>query len=151
MPTNILRKTGKSSSEAAGARAPAGVAREILIRAGRVAIMARLADTPTAARIWAALPLHSTAETWGESLHFEVPVPSGRERGARINGVAGEIYFWAEDARVLIVYGQTPISRRGEMRLPRPCNLLATTDDDITALRAVTPGEKVAVLRARQG
>jgi hypothetical protein len=33
------------------------------------------------------------------------------------------------------------------MRLPRPCNVLATTEDDVRALGVVTPGEKVAIKR----
>jgi len=125
--------------------------RVVLIKAGHIAIEARLADTATAARLWAALPIYSTAETWGDSLHFEVPFQSGRERGAKMNGAAGEIYFWPDDARVLIVFGPTPISRTGEIRLPRPCNILATTRDDVGALRAVTPGEKVSVTAAPAG
>ena len=35
--------------------------REILIQAGKVAIRARLLETPTAERIWAALPIYAEA------------------------------------------------------------------------------------------
>ena len=48
-------------------------ARLVEIVAGRVKVRARLFDTLTADRIWAALPLHSTAETWGAVIHFETP------------------------------------------------------------------------------
>lgn len=147
MPTNLLRKASKPALSEA--RAKPSIRREIVITAGRVKIGARLAVTATAERLWAALPIYSTAETWGDSLHFETPVESGRERGAKVNGIAGEIYYWSEDDRVLIVFGPTPISRPGEIRLPRPCNLLATTSDDVSALRIVTPGEKVSVVAVR--
>ena len=100
------------------------------------------------AGLWAALPLFSTAETWGDSLHFETPIETGRERGARLSGKIGEIYFWADDDRVLIVFGPTPISRPDEIRLPRPCNVLARTSDDVRALKVVTPGEKVSIRQA---
>ena len=113
------------------------------------AVAARVArTTATADRLWAALPLFSTAETWGDSLHFELPIETGRERGARLNGELGEVYFWADDDRILIAFGPTPISRPNEIRLPRPCNVLARTQDDVRALKAVTPGEKVSVRRA---
>jgi hypothetical protein len=142
MPTNLLRKQPKPS------RAPVrveGQPRRVLISAGRVAIRAELLATPTADRIWAALPLHSTAEVWGQSIHFETPVETGRERTARQLANAGDICFWVEEDRVLIAFGRTPISRPGEMRLPSPCNVWAKALDDVTPLKDVASGEKVSV------
>lgn len=145
MPTNMLRKSTRPATAGTSNAPAAARARDIMITAGRVKIRARLAATATADRLWAALPLFSTAETWGDSLHFETPIETGRERGAKINGAVGEIYFWVEDSRILIAFGPTPISRTSEIRLPRPCNVLATTTDDVAALQSVTPGEKVSV------
>lgn len=145
MPTNLIRQRSKAP---AVARAAAGASRRVLITAGRVAIRAELLATPTADRIWAALPLFSTAETWGQSIHFEVPIETGRDRTARALGQAGDICFWVEDDRVLIAFGPTPISRPGEIRLPRPCNVWAKALDDVTLLKDVAPGEKVSVTAA---
>lgn len=117
----------------------------MLIRAGRVSIRAELLDTATAERIWAVLPIYSTAETWGAALHFETPVETGRERGARTTSALGDIAYWSEDDRIIIVFGPTPLARRGELRLPRPCNIWAKALDDVTLLKTVTPGEKVSV------
>ena len=143
MPTNILRnRSAKPASP--GPRPPAGV-RRVLIKAGKVSLRAVLLDTPTADRIWAALPLYSTAETWGSSVHFETPVETGRERGARALSTPGEICFWSEDDRIIIGFGSTPVSRGGEIRLPRACNIWAKTQDDVTLLKTVVPGEKVSV------
>jgi hypothetical protein len=147
MPTNILRSRASSirprpAKRAAGAPGPK---RRVLIKAGRVAIRAELLDTETAERIWTALPLFSTAETWGNSVHFETPVETGRERGARANSEAGDICFWTEDDRIIIAFGPTPISRSGEIRLPRPCNIWAKAMDDVALLKTVAPGEKVSV------
>ncbi|HXF54857.1 MAG TPA: cyclophilin-like family protein, partial [Hyphomicrobiaceae bacterium] len=117
------------------------------LTAGRGSIRLKLLDTPTAARVWAALPLYSALEPWGESIHFEVPIETGRERGARLNGAPGEVFFWIGEDRVLIPYGRTPISRPGEIRLPHPCNLWAEALDDVGLLKAARPGEKVALKR----
>lgn len=145
MPTNILRQTTKPRNVS---RTPVtGPERDIVVSVRGIAIRARLASTATGDRLWAALPLHTTAETWGQSLLLEVPIESGRERGARLLGQIGEIYYKAADDRIVIVFGPTPISRQGEIRLPSPCNLLATTTDDVTALAAVTPGEKISIFR----
>ncbi|HEX2843156.1 cyclophilin-like family protein [Hyphomicrobium sp.] len=144
MPTNLLpkRPTPPRSAKARSVSAPA---RRVLIKAGRITIRAELLDTATADRVWAALPLYSTAERWGQSIHFETPVETGRDRTARVLATPGEIYFWVEDDRILIVFGPTPISRPGEVRLPRPCNLWAKALDDVTPLKDVAPGEKVSV------
>ena len=149
MPTNILRnRADKITTRDAKRPARVDGVRRVVIKAGRVAVRAELLDTATADRIWAALPLHSTAETWGQSINFEVPIESGRERGARVNAAAGEIYYASEDDRVIIAFGPTPISRGTEIRLPRPCNVWAKTEDDVSLLKCVTPGEKVSMTAA---
>lgn len=143
MPTNILRR--QASPRVSQGQRREGAPRRVLIKVGRVAVRAELADTPTADRIWAALPIFSTAETWGQSIHFETPVETGRDRTARTLASAGDICFWVEDDRILIAFGATPISRPGEMRLPRPCNVWAKALGDVTPLKDVAPGEKVSV------
>ncbi len=142
MPTNILRDRPKPRARDLPR---SGTVRRVLIKAGRVSLRAELLDTPTAARIWTVLPLFSTAETWGGSIHFETPVETGRERTARVLASPSDIYFWSEEDRVLIPFGRTPISKAGEIRLPRPCNVWATALDDVAALSIVTPGEKVSM------
>ena len=145
-PTNILRE---------GSKRPAGRQRnskrgrrEILIRAGSIAIRARLLDTPTAERIWSTLPIYSTAETWGHLVHFETPAETGREPRAMWTVKPGEIAYWAEEDRVIIGFGPTPLSRAGEIRLQAPVNIWAVALDDVAVLAAVRPGERVAVLEA---
>jgi uncharacterized protein len=147
MPTNILRQRVRAPQKLAAS--PQLQPRIAVLTIGDIKIRLRLADTLTAARIWAALPLFSTAETWGDSIHFEVPVETGRERNARLNVKPGDICFWSEDDRILIGFGPTPISKPDEIRLMRPCNIWAQALDDVTALRRITPGEKVA-LQAEQ-
>jgi hypothetical protein len=150
MPTNILRDARGRRAASAPARAttaPALTARHVRLVAGRVALRLTLLATPTADRLWQALPLFSTVETWGDSIHFELPLESGRDRTARLNGIAGEVYYWADDDRVVVPWGPTPISKPGEVRLMRPCNVFAVTMDDVGALAAVTPGERLSLHR----
>lgn len=145
-PTNILRHAPRRPAPGGGrARGPP---RDVLIRAGRVAVRARLLATPTADRIWATLPIYSTAETWGAAVHFETHAETGREPGARAWVTQGEIAFWVEEDRVIIGFGPTPISRPDEIRLPCPCNIWAKALDDVAILASVRPGERVAVLVA---
>jgi uncharacterized protein len=146
-PTNMLRRSPKAG-EAPVRGTTGAAARVVLIRAGAVALRARLLATPTAGRIWAALPIYGTAETWGCAVHFETRVSTGREPGARPLVGAGEIAYWTEDDRIVIAFGPTPLSRPGEMRLPCPANIWAHALDDVAALAVVRPGERVAVLVA---
>jgi hypothetical protein len=147
-PTEILRKTTQRPPKVATPRRRRpveGAAREILIRAGRAVIRARLLDTPTAARVWRTLPIYSTAEVWGRAVLFETHVETGREAGAKTTIEVGEIAFQCEDDRAVIAYGATPISRAGEIRLASPCNVWAIAVDPVSQLAAVRPGQSITV------
>lgn len=151
MPTNILRARHAAVKKpaAAGDRSSQGAPRRVLITAGRAQIRAVLLDTPTADRLWAALPIFSTAETWGSSVHFETPVETGRERAARTLVTAGDICFWSSRSRVAIGFGPTPVSRPGEIRMPEPGNVWARAEDDVRILKVTRPGERVSLTAAR--
>jgi uncharacterized protein len=148
-PTNILRgDNARPKGVPRGRARAAGEPREVVIRAGKAVIRARLRNTPTADRIWQQLPIYSTAETWGGSVHFETHVETGREPGARRNVKPGDIAYWVEDDRIIIGFAMTPLSKIGEIRMPSPVNIWADALDDVAGLAAVRPGERVSVLHA---
>jgi hypothetical protein len=151
MPTNILRAANRARPKGRGAPSAAEGARHVLITAGAVSIRARLLDTPTAERIWQALPIRSTVETWGEEIFFETPVESGRERAARTIVAVGEIAFAPDRDVIAIAYGRTPATRKAEARLWSPSNVWAEAIDDVRALAAVRPGQRVDVTRFEGG
>jgi hypothetical protein len=123
--------------------------REVVIRAGEVAIRARLLDTPTAERIWAALPIYSAAKTWGGEIYFDAPVGQPLEPNARETAKPGEIAFWPQGDVIAIGFGPTPLSRsKREIRFAGPCNIWAEALDDVAQFRAVHAGEVIAVLEA---
>ena len=122
--------------------------REIVIRAGNVAIRARLLETPTAERIWAALPIYASARMWGHEVYFQAPVCTDAEPDAREVVSAGEIAFWPDGDAIAIGFGPTPISQGGEIRLASPCNIWANALDDVRALAAVRAGDRVEVKTA---
>lgn len=122
--------------------------REIVIKAGRVSIRARLLDTPTADRIWAALPIDGDAKTWGKEIYFRAPLSQELEPGARAVAAKGEIAFWPDGDAIAIGFGATPISRRGEIRFTSPCNIWAIALDDVDQLKSVYAGERITISEA---
>ncbi|MGW3144235.1 MULTISPECIES: cyclophilin-like fold protein [Streptomyces] len=108
-------------------------------------LTATLEDTPTTRALTKALPLASTARTWGEEVYFDTGVSVPCETDAHQVVAPGTVAFWTEGESLALPYGPTPISRGDECRLASPCNVLGRLDGDPRLLATVREGDPVRV------
>lgn len=112
-----------------------------------LALEADLFDTPTAQAVAAALPIASSAMTWGEEVYFEIPVKVARETDARAVVTPGEVAYWPDGHCIALGFGRTPISQGNECRLASPCNIFARVVGDVKTLAKVRAGTRVTVTK----
>ncbi|MEU9865158.1 cyclophilin-like fold protein [Streptomyces sp. NPDC047971] len=108
---------------------------------------ATLEETPTSKALVGALPISSTARTWGEEVYFDTPVSVAVESDAQQVVEPGTVAFWTDGDALALPYGPTPISRGSECRLASPCNLLGSLDGDPRVLATVRDGDPIRVER----
>ena len=116
---------------------------KITITAGDVSLQAELNDSPTARKIWEALPIEGTVQTWGDEIYFEIPVMAELEPDARAEVEVGELGYWPMGHAFCIFFGRTPSSVDERPRAYSPVTILGRVLGDATRFRAVRDGARV--------
>lgn len=111
-------------------------------------IFARLQETPTAKALFAALPIESSANTWGEEVYFSTPLSAKLEHDAQEVVEPGTVCFWVQGSSLALPYGPTPASRSNECRLVSRVNILGALEGDPRQLAEISDGDLVCVTAA---
>jgi uncharacterized protein len=122
--------------------------RSIKIIAGTVEVFATLAACTTADAIWNALPLKSTAQTWGDEIYFDVPVHAGLDDTAREVVDKGDLGYWPSGPAFCIFFGPTPMSKGEEIRPASAVNVFGKVAGDLSVLKKVRFGSAIVVEKA---
>jgi hypothetical protein len=120
----------------------------IRIEAAGVAQEARLADTPCARAIFAALPITARANTWGDEIYFAIPVEEGLDATAAEVVEAGDLGYWPTGRAFCIFFGPTPASTGAEIRPASAVNVVGRLKGEAREFKKVPPGATIAMTRA---
>ena len=106
-----------------------------------------LHNTETANIIWEVCPIKSNVNIWGDEIYFDIKINTVKDETAKDIINKGEIAFWVEGSSIAIGFGPTPISQGNEIRLVTHANIIGESNDDLSLLSMVNPGEIVIVER----
>ena len=119
--------------------------KKLILRINGKSLNLFLKETETAEKIYNAVPINSSINTWGEEIYFNTNLLINRENEAKTVVDFGEIAFWTEGSAIAIGYGKTPISSGDEIRLASPCNIWANADFDKNFFCDINDGDKVTL------
>jgi hypothetical protein len=122
--------------------------KKIKIKAGNVEAEAVLNDSPTARKIWEALPIEARANTWGDEIYFAIPVKASLEKDAQELVEVGDLGYWPSGSAFCIFFGPTPMSRGNEVRPASAVNVIGKIAEDAKVFKKVSDGTKVNIERA---
>jgi hypothetical protein len=123
---------------------------EIRIATDKIEMLATLSDTPTAERLWEALPFESTVNTWGQEIYFSIPLQHDLGADARDKMEIGELGYWPTGSAFCIFFGKTPASKGDEPRAASPVNPLGHIEGDVKVFRGIRDGETIRVERIEE-
>ncbi len=117
----------------------------IKISAGDVVVSAELDDTDAADRLWGALPVEASANTWGDEIYFSIGIDAELDETAQETVPLGALGYWPPGDALCLFFGPTPMSVGDEIRPASAVNLLGMIEGDSTVLKAVSGGTVVVV------
>lgn len=118
--------------------------KKITITAEGLKVDASLNDSKTGQKIWDALPIEGSVNTWGDEIYFSIPVDVGLEN-AKVVVSEGDLGYWPPGNAFCIFFGTTPVSRGNEIRAASPVNIFGKIIGDPKVFKKVSSGAKIII------
>jgi hypothetical protein len=125
----------------------ADVARRIRIVAGPISLEAELKSNKTAEAVYAALPIETSFNTWGEEFYFTIPGVKDHRETATTQVKVGDVAFWGAGGMLAIFFGRTPMSGGADPVPADRVNVIGRILGDATRLREAMDATKIRVER----
>lgn len=117
----------------------------ITITIENMSLQALLDDSPTAEKIYAALPIDGRANTWGKEIYFEIPVTLEPEPNARVEVDVGTLGYWPAGRAFCIFLGPTPVSTGDKPCAASPVNVFGSVIGDVKQPGVVKNGASIKI------
>lgn len=118
--------------------------KKITITVNDVKMSAELNDSETAQKIWDALPIEGSVNTWGDEIYFSIAVNVGLEN-AKVVVSEGDLGYWPPGNAFCIFFGTTPVSRGNEIRAASPVNIFGKIIGDPKVFKKASSGAKIII------
>jgi hypothetical protein len=123
-------------------------ARRIRITVGPVSLEAELKRTKTAEAVYAALPIETAFNTWGEEFYFKIPGIKDFRETATTKVTVGDLAVWGVGEVLAIFFGRTPMSIGSEPVPADRVNIVGRILGDAGRLREAVGASRIKVEKA---
>ncbi len=110
---------------------------EIRIQVGSLTLNAQLNESPTAKKIFEALPFSTPFDTWGDEIYFSIPVTAQLDDTAMEAVSLGDLGYWPPGSAFCIFFGPTPMSTEGNIVPASAVNVFGKVKGDVLRLKSV--------------
>ena len=118
--------------------------KKITIKVENLKVGASLNDSKAAQKIWDALPIEGSVNTWGDEIYFSIPVNIPLEDGKEVVS-EGDLGYWPPGSAFCIFFGPTPASQGDEIRPASAVSVFGKVTCDAKVFKKVNPGAKIIV------
>ena len=120
--------------------------KKIVIKVESLTVNADLNESKAAQKIWDALPITGSVNTWGDEIYFAIPVNLPLEDEKEVVS-EGDLGYWPPGSAFCIFFGLTPASQGDEIRPASPVNVFGKVIGDAKVFKEVNSGAKINIVK----